>query len=137
MPARVRACFRAVALEAAADCLHWSGCPESGTNWHFAYTQRAPPRDCRRIPGGSQRHPRLAAGAPGDQSRQPWSGLWNQGHNVTRWKPRSWHWSSAIQARWQRGCAAPEELLARVEVLLNRLKLVNRALSEPSGAAPA
>lgn len=43
----------------------------------------------------------------------------------------------AIQGQWQRGVAAPTELLERVDTLLERLKQVNRALCEPDGAAQA
>ena len=39
-----------------------------------------------------------------------------------------------IQSLWQ-GAAVPAELAQRVEELLGRLKLVNKALSEPGGSA--
>lgn len=38
-----------------------------------------------------------------------------------------------IQCKWQRGSAAPAELLERVDALLERLKRVNKALCERDG----
>lgn len=41
----------------------------------------------------------------------------------------------AIQLQWRQGTAVPAELTQRVEDLLCRLKLVNKALSEPGSSA--
>ncbi len=43
----------------------------------------------------------------------------------------------AIQCKWQRGVAAPSELLERVDALLERLKQVNRALCPQDGSEAA
>lgn len=43
----------------------------------------------------------------------------------------------ALQARWERGDAAPVDLLDRVDALLWRLRRVNQALSGPAAAPPA
>lgn len=42
----------------------------------------------------------------------------------------------AIQGLWQRGDAAPTELLERVDALLWRLRRVNQALSGPPAGTP-
>lgn len=41
------------------------------------------------------------------------------------------------QRLWQRGAAAPEDMLERVDALLWRLRQVNQALSGPAGAPTA
>jgi hypothetical protein len=43
----------------------------------------------------------------------------------------------SIQCEWQRGVAAPTELLERVDALLERLRQVNRALCPQDGSEQA